>query len=254
MGKTRIEWSEKVWNPVTGCTKVSPGCQHCYAESMTRRLKGKGLPKYAAGFSKVVMHDDLLDEPNKWTKPSMVFVNSMSDIFHKDVSNDFILRVFDVMRKATNHTFQILTKRSARLAEMSPSLPWAANIWAGVSIENNDYLFRADDLRRTNAAIKFLSLEPLLGPLPNLNLVRIDWVIIGGESGKKARPMVEQWVTDIRDECAHREVPIFFKSWGCFQNNPDHDDPSARVNGGDCGAGRMLEGMEWSEMPSKDHY
>lgn len=228
-----IEWTESTWNPITGCTKVSPGCKHCYAERMAKRLKAMGQPNYANGF-KLSMHDHVLELPLRWKTPQTIFVNSMSDLFHKDVPLDFIQRVFAVMHEAHWHNFQVLTKRAERLAELSPQLEWTENIWMGVSVENKDYAFRIDHLRQTNAHIKFLSLEPLLGPLSGMNLSGIDWVIVGGESGPGARPMAESWVLEIRDQCLEAEVPFFFKQWGGVQKKRK---------------GRLLEGRTWDEMP-----
>jgi len=228
-----IEWTESTWNPLTGCTKISSGCKHCYAERMARRLKAMGQPNYANGFA-LTLHEDALELPLRWKKPQTIFVNSMSDLFHEDVPDDFILSVFDVMRRASWHRFQVLTKRAERLAEISPRLPWAANIWMGVSVENADYAFRIDCLKQTGAGIKFLSLEPLLGPLPKLDLAGIDWVIVGGESGPGARPMAREWVVDIQRRCQSAEVPFFFKQWGGVRKKQ---------------AGRELEGRTWDEMP-----
>lgn len=228
-----IEWTESTWNPLTGCTKISPGCKHCYAERMSLRLKAMGQPNYRNGF-RLTLHEDALEIPLRWTKPQYVFVNSMSDLFHEDVPEEFIQQVFDVMRRARIHQFQVLTKRSERLRKLSPSNDWPVNVWMGVSVENVDYTFRIDDLRRTGAQIKFLSLEPLLGPIPALNLNGIDWVIVGGESGPGARPLDPRWVTGIRDQCQSAEVPFFFKQWGGVNKKR---------------AGRVLEGRTWDEMP-----
>ena len=228
-----IEWTEATWNPLTGCTKISPGCKHCYAERMALRLQAMGQPNYANGFN-LTLHEDALELPLRWKKPQKIFVNSMSDLFHKDVPDEFIFRTFDVMRRAGWHRFQVLTKRSDRLLELSPHLPWAANIWMGVSIEDRDYTFRIDHLRRTDAQIKFLSLEPLLGPLRRLRLTGIDWVIVGGESGPGARPMDPSWVADIRNQCVKSSVPFFFKQWGGVHKKK---------------TGRELEGRTWNEMP-----
>jgi len=229
-----IEWTESTWNPVTGCTKVSPGCKHCYAERMAMRLKAMGQPKYANGF-KLALHEDKLKQPLGWKKPSVIFVNSMSDLFHKDVPLTFTHKVFDVMRRASWHTFQVLTKRSRRLLELNPEIDWPSNVWMGVSVENRDHTFRIEHLRQTDAQIKFLSLEPLLGPLPGLNLHGIDWVIVGGESGPGARPMAEEWVVDIRDQCLAACVPFFFKQWGGVQRKR---------------AGRVLRERTWDQMPA----
>jgi len=233
MSKTRIEWSESTWNPVTGCTKISAGCTHCYAERMARRLQAMGQPNYVNGFH-VTLHPHVLDKPLTWTKPQTIFVNSMSDLFHKSIPLDFILQVFDVMRRADWHTFQVLTKRSGRLAQLSSSLPWPENVWMGVTVESADYTSRIDDLRGVGARVKFLSLEPLLGPTPGLDLRGIDWVIVGGESGPGARPMAPEWVTDIRDQCRDVDVPFFFKQWGGVNKKK---------------AGRRLEGKTWDAMP-----
>jgi len=198
---------------VTGCTKISPGCKHCYAERMAMRLQAMGKPNYRNGF-RVTVHEQQSEAPLTWRKPQRIFVNSMSDLFHDAVPFAFIQKIFAVMRRAHWHQFQILTKRSGRLANCSPQIDWPDNVWMGVSVENEDYLFRIDDLRRTGARVKFLSLEPLIGPLPNLDLCRIDWVIVGGESGPKSRPMQESWVLDIRGQCARANVPLFFKQTG----------------------------------------
>ncbi len=232
--KSSIEWTQSTWNPLTGCTKISPGCKHCYAERMALRLQAMGQPNYANGF-KLTLHEQVLDLPLRWKKPQTIFVNSMSDLFHKDVPPDFVFRVFEVMAQAHWHRFQVLTKRAERLLELSPHLPWQPNIWMGVSVESQDYTFRIDLLRRTAAVVKFLSLEPLLGPLPNLNLDQIDWVIVGGESGPGARTMAQDWVVDIRRQCRRAKVPFFFKQWGGVNKKK---------------AGRLLEGRTWDEMPA----
>jgi protein gp37 len=231
--KSKIEWTGSTWNPVTGCTKISPGCTNCYAERMAKRLQAMGQPNYCAGF-KLTLHEHALELPLKWKKPQTIFVNSMSDLFLKGVSTEFIRKVFDVMQRADWHTFQALTKRSERLATLSKVLPWPHNIWMGVTVENENYTFRIDHLRKTGACIKFLSIEPLLGPIPHLDLEGIDWVIVGGESGPGARPMKLEWVLDIRDQCINAGVPFFFKQWGGVQKKK---------------AGRELEGKTWDEMP-----
>ena len=228
-----IEWTESTWNPLTGCTKVSPGCQHCYAERMAKRLRAMGQPNYVNGF-KLTIHEHVLEKPLEWKTPQVIFVNSMSDLFHKDVPFEFIERVFDVMKRAHWHTFQVLTKRAERLEELSPEIDWPENVWMGVSVENEKYTFRIDHLRRIGAKIKFLSLEPLLGPLDKLNLEGINWAIVGGESGPGARPLDPVWVTHIRDQCVRAKVPFFFKQWGGVQKKK---------------AGRTLEGRTWDEMP-----
>jgi protein gp37 len=228
-----IEWTEATWNPLTGCTKVSTGCKHCYAERMAKRLQGMNHPNYANGF-RLTMHEHLLDLPLQWKKPRTIFVNSMSDLFHPDVPAQFIERVFETMCMAPQHRFQVLTKRPARAAELSTSLPWPANVWLGTSVETSRYLGRIDDLRVCGAKIKFLSLEPLLGPLTGIELDGVDWVIVGGESGPGARPMDPSWVLEIRDDCVAADVPFFFKQWGGVQKKR---------------AGRLLEGRTWDEMP-----
>jgi protein gp37 len=233
MAQSSIEWTESTWNPVTGCTKISPGCKLCYAERMARRLQGMKQPRYLNGFE-LTLHEDLLELPLSWRKPQRIFVNSMSDMFHEDVPEWFIQKTFEVMRRASWHQFQVLTKRSDRLQELSSEIAWPNNVWMGVSVERQDYLSRIDDLRGTAAAVKFLSLEPLLGPLSELNLSGIDWVIVGGESGPGARPMDERWVLEIRAQCRAARVPFFFKQWGGFNKKK---------------AGRLLEGRTWDEWP-----
>jgi protein gp37 len=234
--RTPIEWTEATWNPVTGCTKLSTGCKHCYAEPMAKRLKAMGQANYANGFE-LTLQPHMLDRPLSWKKPRRVFVNSMSDLFHQDVPLSYIREVFDVMRQASRHTFQVLTKRAARLAGLSQWLAWPPNVRMGVSVETNPFLLRAEYLRETGAKLKFLSLEPLLAPLPDLDLDGIGWVIVGGESGPKARPIKEKWVTDIRDQCSQAGVPFFFKQWGGTNKRK---------------AGRLLEGRLWDETPGWD--
>jgi protein gp37 len=234
--KSAIEWTESTWNPVTGCTKVSPGCKHCYAERMAKRLQAMGQPNYANGF-RLSLQEKMLELPLHWKKPQMIFVNSMSDLFHKDVPLEFIRRIFDVMDRANWHQFQVLTKRADRLASLGSELSWSENIWMGVSVETMNYVSRIDQLRKTNAPIKFLSLEPLLGPLDNLNLDSIDWVIVGGESGPKARPMDPGWVRDIRNQCFDARVPFFFKQWGGVRKKT---------------TGRRLDGRTWDQMPTRN--
>jgi len=239
MSHSAIEWTESTWNPLTGCTKVSAGCAHCYAEVMARRLKAMELArgntrgKYRRGF-KLTMHPSELGRPLEWKKPQNIFVNSMSDLFHEDVTLDFILKIFETMNAASWHRYQILTKRSERLRELDTHLPWAPHIWMGTTVENEDCISRIDDLRASSAHIKFLSLEPLLGPLPDLDLAGIDWAIVGGESGPGARPMAESWVRDIRKQCSRAGVPFFFKQWGGVNKKK---------------AGRMLDGRFHDEMP-----
>ena len=211
--KSSIEWTESTWNPVTGCNKVSLGCKNCYAERMAKRLQAMGQPNYVKGFD-LAMHERVLELPLKWKSPQDIFVNSMSDLFHKKVPLDFIEKVFDTMNRANWHRYQILTKRSTRLLELNRHLPWAKHIWMGVSVETENYVGRIDDLRKTGAHVKFLSLEPLLGPLPKLDLVGIDWVIVGGESGPGARVMRKEWVTSIRDQCLKAGAPVLLQTMG----------------------------------------
>jgi len=233
--KSSIEWTESTWNPVTGCSKISPGCKNCYAERMAKRLKAMGQPNYVNGF-RVAIHDHVLELPLRWKKPQTIFVNSMSDLFHEDVPFEYVERVFDVMKRAHWHRFQVLTKRAKRLLEFNDQIQWAPNIWMGVSVENQDYVSRIDCLRKTDASVKFLSIEPLLGPLQGLNLKKIDWVIVGGESGPGARPMSPEWVADIRDQCLSQKVAFFFKQWGGVHKKK---------------AGRLLDGKVWNEMPEE---
>ncbi len=229
-----IEWTESTWNPLTGCTKISPGCKHCYAERMATRLQAMGQPNYANGFD-LTLHPHMLEIPLSWKKPQFIFVNSMSDLFHEDVPLDFIQQVIDVMRRASWHTFQVLTKRSDRLLAVDRELKWPHNVWMGVSVETSKYLPRIDHLRKTGAFVKFLSLEPLLGPLSRMKLDNINWVIVGGESGPGARPIREEWVVDIRDQCLAARVPFFFKQWGGIRKKRN---------------GRVLQGRTWDEMPT----
>ena len=228
-----IEWTEVTWNPVTGCTKISPGCKHCYAERMAKRLRAMGVEKYAAGFS-VALHESILGDPLRWKKPRLVFVNSMSDLFHESVPEAFIESVFAIMNRARRHTFQVLTKRPERAALLSGRLNWTPNIWLGVSIESENLLGRLQPLQKTGARTKFLSLEPLLGPLPDMDLTGIDWVITGGESGPGARSLEPAWIRDIRDNCVRSGTPFFFKQWGgVFKKR----------------TGRVLDGRTWDQMP-----
>ena len=230
---TKIEWSEFSWNPVTGCNKISPGCKNCYAKRMACRLQAMGQKNYSNGFE-VTTHEHMLVRPSEWRKPRMIFVNSMSDLFHSAVSEKFIRAVFDVMKNNKRHKFQVLTKRAKRLERLSSDLSWPENVWMGVSVETEDYLFRIDHLCETPAHIKFISFEPLLGPIPGLDLTGIDWVIAGGESGPGARPMKKEWVIDIRDNCLKAGVPFFFKQWGGFNKKA---------------AGNELEGRTWNQYP-----
>ncbi|HKJ44864.1 MAG TPA: phage Gp37/Gp68 family protein [Balneolales bacterium] len=233
MAKSSIEWTEMTWNPTTGCTKVSQGCKFCYAEIMSKRLQAMGIDKYKDNFE-VRTHKSALNIPYTWKKSKMVFVNSMSDLFHKDVPLEFIQKVFKVMRDNPQHVFQILTKRAERLLEINNQLKWTHNIWMGVSVENKKVEHRIDLLRNTNARTKFLSLEPLIGPIPNMNLDKIDWVIVGGESGHNPRPMDTNWVIDIQEQCQRNEVAFFFKQWGGKNKKKN---------------GRILNGKTYDEMP-----
>ncbi|MFC2078332.1 DUF5131 family protein [Candidatus Bipolaricaulota bacterium] len=232
---SKIEWTETTWNPVSGCSKVSAGCLNCYAERMAHRLKAMGSPNYRNGFE-VTLHPHLLDAPLRWRSHRLVFVNSMSDLFHEDVPLDFIRRIFATMERAPWHTFQVLTKRSERLVELAPRLTWPSNVWMGVSVEDGDVAERIDHLRQVDAAVRFLSLEPLIGPLPGLNLRDIHWAIVGGESGPGARPMEADWVVDLRDQCRSAEVAFFFKQWGGVFKKRN---------------GRQLEGRTWDELPQR---
>ncbi len=236
MAQSSIEWTEMTWNPTTGCDKISAGCKYCYAEVMTRRLMAMGIEKYKDGFQ-IRTHVDALNIPYSWKKPKVVFVNSMSDLFHPDVPVEFIKEVFAVMNDNPQHIFQVLTKRADRLFQIHQQLNWTSNIWMGVSVEDERVTHRIDFLQQTNAAIKFLSCEPLIGPLMNLNLTGIDWVIVGGESGRKARPMKEWWVWDIKQQCQEQEVLFFFKQWGGTNKKK---------------AGRELAGNTYNEMPSRE--
>jgi len=237
--RSSIEWTEATWNPVTGCTKVSPGCAHCYAETFAERFRGVPGHPYEHGFD-LQLRRERLQQPLDWRQPRLVFVNSMSDLFHEDIPEGFIKSVFDVMGKADWQTFQVLTKRSRRMLELAPDLRWAANVWMGVSVENQKWVHRIDDLRKVPAKVRFVSCEPLLGPL-ELDLKAINWVIVGGESGARARPIDPQWVREIREQCEGAGVPFFFKQWGAF------DEAGAKVGKGR--AGRILDGRLWSAMP-----
>jgi len=233
VAESKIEWTDVTWNPTTGCTKISAGCKNCYAEKMANRLKAMGVQKYEDGFS-LAVHESELDAPLRWKRPRTVFVNSMSDLFHRDVPDEFISQVFEVMVQCPKHQFQVLTKRAGRLERLAKTLPWANNVWMGVSVEDSRQLQRIEALRTTGAAVKFLSLEPLIAPLPELDLTGIGWVIVGGESGPKARPMDAAWVVEIRDRCKDAQVPFFFKQWGGRNKKK---------------AGRLLDGQTYDEMP-----
>jgi len=238
---SHIEWTDATWNPVTGCEKVSPGCAHCYAETFAERFRGVPNHPYEQGFD-LKLWPDRLALPLQWKRPRMIFVNSMSDLFHADVPDDYIQRVFDVMDRASWHTFQVLTKRPERAASMRESLPWPTNVWLGASVENQRFTTRLEPLRRTGAHVKFLSCEPLLGAL-HMNLDSIDWVIVGGESGPGARPMRADWAREIRRQCEDQNVAFFFKQWGA------HDERGVRMS--KKAAGRVLDGRTWDAMPSR---
>lgn len=233
MSSSKIEWTESTWNPTTGCTKISSGCANCYAERMAMRLKSMGTPKYANGFE-VTLHEDCLSEPYSWKKPKVIFVNSMSDIFHEDIPFSFIEKVFKVMNENPQHIFQVLTKRAELLLEYSPNLNWTSNIWMGVTVEDKKATRRVDYLRKTNAAVKFLSCEPLISDLGQLDLQNINWVIVGGESGPKSRPIKEDWVIDIFKQCKSADIPFFFKQWGGVNKKK---------------TGKELQGEIYHEMP-----
>jgi protein gp37 len=231
-----IEWTDSTWNPVTGCTKISPGCKNCYAHRMARRLHAMGQERYRNNFA-VTLQPDVLDQPLRWSQPRKIFVNSMSDLFHPDVPLDFIRSAFDVMERSYWHTFQILTKRSERLLELAGRLSWHDNIWMGVSVESADYTYRIEHLRKVPVSVRFLSVEPLLGPIARLPLQGIHWVIVGGESGPGARTIDPGWVRKIRDRCIVQGVPFFFKQWGGTRKKL---------------TGRELDGRTWDEMPVLD--
>lgn len=228
-----IEWTEATWNPVTGCTKISAGCKFCYAERMAKRLQGMGQQNYVNGF-RLTLQPQMLHRPLEWKRPQMIFVNSMSDLFHRDVPLSYIRRVFEVMTEAHWHTFQILTKRAERLEELSPKLDWPGNVWMGVSVENAEHVYRIEHLQRSGAHVKFLSVEPLIGAIGTLQLQGIHWTIVGGESGPGARPMKKQWVLEILRQCRRARVPFFFKQWGGVNKKK---------------TGRLLNNRVWNEMP-----
>ncbi len=235
MSKSKIEWTGSTWNPITGCTKYSDGCTNCYAEKMANRLKNMGLKKYENSFN-LTLHYENIEDPLFMKKPQTIFVCSMSDIFHKDVPDEFILKLFEVMNKAYWHTFQVLTKRAERIKELNDSITWTKNIWLGTTVESEKVTHRIDYLRESGAYIKFLSIEPLLTPINDLKLKNIDWVIVGGESGAKARPMLKEWVVDIKNQCNTQYVPFFFKQWGGKNKKK---------------AGRLLDNTTYDEMPKK---
>ena len=233
--ETNIKWTESTWNPITGCSKISAGCKNCYAlRDWPKLAKKENSVYFGRKFTDVAFHSDRLDQPIRWKKPRKIFVNSMSDLFHEDIPLDYIKMVFGVMNDCRQHQFQVLTKRAKRLAELAPELSWSENIWMGVSVENQRVESRIDFLRSTPAKIKFLSLEPLIGPLPNINLVDIDWVIVGGESGRNPRPIKPEWVMDIKNQCVQAEVPFFFKQWGGVHKSK---------------SGRRLGGRLYNQMP-----
>jgi len=234
--QSAIEWTESTWNPITGCTKISLGCQNCYAERMALRLKGKGSPNYRNGF-KITSHQHMLNLPIKWKKSRMIFVNSMSDLFHEEVHLDFIQSVFKVMNDCPQHIFQVLTKRSERIVELNQFLSWTNNIWMGVTIEHEKYLHRMKHLKQTDAKIKFISFEPLLSSIPQIELDNIDWIIVGGESGPGSRTLNEEWVVNIKNQCLSHYIPFFFKQWGGVNKKK---------------AGRLLNGKEWNQVPDSD--
>jgi len=236
MAKTKIEWTESTWNPITGCTKISSGCKFCYAEVMAKRLKAMGQEKYSNGFE-LTLHPETLNEPYSWKKHKMIFVNSMSDLFHKDVPIDYIQKVFRVIKENPQHVFQVLTKRADVLSYYDNEgwLEWPHNLWMGVTVEDNTVIHRIEKLRNTAARVKFLSCEPLLSPLKNMNLQGIDWVIVGGESGRTPRPMKEEWVIDIKEQCQRAQVAFYFKQWGGTNKKKN---------------GRLLEGKKYDKMPN----
>lgn len=228
-----IEWTESTWNPVTGCSKISAGCINCYAERMAKRLQAMGQKNYANGFS-ISLHQSSLKNPVKWKKPQRIFVNSMSDLFHEQIPFSFIQDVFTVMNQANWHCFQVLTKRAERLSEVADLLNWGDNIWAGVTVESNDYIERIDLLRAIPAKVKFISFEPLIGSIGTVDLFGIDWVIVGGESGPHSRKIEEEWVVEIRDQCLQMGIPFFFKQWGGWNKKKN---------------GSLLQGINWKQMP-----
>jgi protein gp37 len=232
---SRIEWTESTWNPITGCSKISPGCKNCYAERMARRLHAMRLANYRNGF-KLTVHPHTVGLPLTWKKPQMIFVNSMSDLFHAQAPKDFIMEIFGTMNKACWHMYQILTKRAEQLTKLDSMLPWADNMWMGVTVESADYVYRIDHLRESRSLNKFISFEPLLGSVGKLNLKGLDWVIAGGESGPGARPVQKEWITEIRDQCIEAGIPFFFKQWGGVRKKQN---------------GKLLDGRIWNQFPSR---
>ena len=246
---TQIEWTDATWNPVTGCTKISRGCDNCYASTFAERWRGvKGHP-YEQGFD-LHLWPDRLTLPMQWGEPRRIFVNSMSDLFHEKVPDQFIAEVFSTMNRSPRHVFQVLTKRAKRLLDISGSLNWTPNIWQGVSVESSAYSWRISALRKVPAKVRFLSLEPLVGSVGKLDLRGIHWVIAGGESGPGARTMKLEWATEIRDQCREAGVPFFFKQFGTLASNPNPNDPTAKENGGPSKGGRMLKGRVWHQFPA----
>lgn len=249
MAQSNIEWTQMTWNPTTGCDKLSAGCKFCYAEVMSRRLKAMGMDKYKNGF-KLTVHPESLLTPYEWKKPKTVFVNSMSDLFHEDVPLPFIKKVFKVMNETPQHTYQVLTKRPELVLKYNAKLEWSPNIWMGTSVEDYRVVDRIDFLRNTDAHVKFLSLEPLIGPLPKLNLRNIHWAIVGGESGHGARPMKYEWVWDIKKQCKEADVLFFFKQWGRSEFNVNPDDPTIDAEHPQhAKGGCMLKGKVYRDMP-----
>jgi len=238
MAQSKIEWTEMTWNPTTGCSKISKGCKHCYAEVMSKRLQAMGNPKYKNGFD-ITLHPDTLKIPYIWKKTRIVFVNSMSDLFHEGIPFDYVQKVFQVMNNCPQHIFQVLTKRAEQLSELNSKLDWSPNIWMGVTVESKEYEYRIDFLKRTSAVVKFLSIEPMIGPTPDLSLSGIDWVIVGGESGFGARPIKKEWVEDIHEQCRQENVPFFFKQWGGINKKKN---------------GRLLNGKTYDGMPKIESY
>lgn len=232
--KSSIEWTDSTWNPVTGCSKISSGCKNCYAERMAKRLQNMGVERYKNAF-KLSLHPEVLELPLLWKTPKVIFVNSMSDLFHEEVPLVFIQKIFDIMKNAYWHTFQVLTKRSERLKLLAPMIEWPDNVWMGVSIESQRYVYRIDHLRNVPAAVRFLSVEPLIGKIDNMNLKNIDWVIVGGESGPRARKLEQEWVIQIKNICERYKVPFFFKQWGGTRKSK---------------SGRILLGKTWDSMPT----
>ena len=234
MAKSKIEWTEMTWNPTTGCSKISSGCKNCYAETMSFRLKSMGNQKYKNGFE-LTLHPDTLSIPYTWRKPRIVFVNSMSDLLHEDIPLEYVQKVFKVMNECPQHIFQVLTKRTDMLNEIHSGLKWTDNIWMGVTVEEKEYDSRIQILNEVNSSVKFLSIEPMIGPTPDLDLSNIDWVIVGGESGPGARPIQKEWVEDVLSQCEKSETPFFFKQWGGVNKKKN---------------GRLLNGKTYDGMPS----